>query len=114
MSLPYLNRAAIILEPTEAYLAWAKNYPVPVPDLTLADIRSEASVYLIPEQDAAPDAWLKENYLTIFEEELEAWCTEERFWPKNRSYQAFRRYFDIRFGSIVQDACPGRIVRSAE
>jgi hypothetical protein len=49
INLPTVNRAAVVLEPAQAYLEWAKGCPEAVPDLTIEELGEEGTVYLIPE-----------------------------------------------------------------
>ena len=112
-ALPTVNRAAVVLEPTPAYLEWAKECPDGLTDLTLADLGEEGTVYLIPETDAEPEAWLRRHYAPMFSNELFAWCTDEACWPRDRSYKAFKKYFPVRFCSIVLDLGRGPIERDS-
>jgi hypothetical protein len=107
--LPIVNRAAVVLEPAQAYLEWAKGCPEAVPDLTLEELGKEGTVYLIPETNDEPDRWLRRNFVTLFEYELEAWYTDRNFWPKDRPYRAFKRFFKVRFCSIVLDLEKGSL-----
>jgi hypothetical protein len=109
--LPLVNRAAVVLEPAAGYLEWAKECPDGLPDLTLADLREEGTVYLIPETDADPEVWLRRHYAAMFFHELFAWCTDEAFWPRDRSYKAFKKFFQVGFCSIVLDLGRGPIER---
>ena len=109
--LPTVNRVAVVMEPAPAYLEWAKECPDGLPDLTLADLREEGTIYLIPETDAEPEAWLRRHYAPLFANELFAWCTDEAFWPRDRSYKAFKKFFQVRFCSIVLDLGRGPIER---
>jgi hypothetical protein len=110
--LTSINRYALVLEPAEAYLAWAKEYPDPAPDLTLERLRSEGgSIYLIPDTHDNPEGWLMRNYKPLFEEELYAWCLAEHLWPPKRDYMTFREFFEVRFHSIVLDTVGGPLVR---
>jgi len=101
--LPAVNRNAVVLEMTDAYLAWAKSCPEGDVGLTLDELREEGTVYLIPEQDAKLETWLRRNYAAMFENELAAWCTDESFWPKDRSFKTFKKFFKVSFCSIVLD-----------
>lgn len=101
--LPSINRNAVILEPTEAYLEWAKQCPDTDPELTLDRLGEGASVFLIPEQAFRPDRWLERHYKALFECELDAWCTDETYWPEKLSLRLFRTFFRMRFCSIVLD-----------
>ena len=112
--LPTVNRCAVVLEPTSAYLEWAKSCPEGDEGLTLDEVREEGTVYLIPEVDAEPETWLKRNYKAMFEHELESWCTDDAFWPEDRSFKAFKGFFDIRFCSMVLDMGKGAIERDGE
>ena len=100
---PEVNRCAVVLEPTKAYLEWAKACPEGDPEPTLEDTCEEGTVYLIPVVDAEPDAWLKRNYEAMFKHELGAWCTDDAFWPKDRSFTAFKKFFAVKFCSMVLD-----------
>lgn len=113
-NLPTVNRCAMVLEPTKAYLEWAKACPESDPDLTLNELRQEGTAYLIPEVGEGPETWLKRNYAAMFEHELYAWCTDESFWPEDRSFKAFRKFFKVRFCSMVLDMGKGAIKRDGE
>ena len=39
----------------------------------------------------------------IFDHELYAWSTDEREWPKHRTYGMFREWFNIQFSSLCYD-----------
>ncbi len=77
--LPIVNRAAVVLEPAQAYLEWAKGCPEAIPDLTLEELGEEGTVYLIPETNNEPDRWLRRNFVAIFEYELNAWYRDRDF-----------------------------------
>ena len=107
--LPIVNRAAVVLEPAQAYLEWARECPDASPDLTLEELDEEGTVYLIPETDAAPENWLSRNFIAMFENELNAWYTDRDFWPKNCSFKSFKKFFKVRFCSIVLDLGKGSL-----
>jgi len=107
--LPIVNRSAVVLELTQTYLEWAKECPEALPDLTLEELGEEGTVYLIPETDADPENWLSRNYVAMFEHELEAWYTDKAFWPKDRSFKAFKKFFKVRFCSMVLDLGKGEL-----
>jgi hypothetical protein len=109
--LPTVDRFAVVLEPTVAYLEWAKGSPDCLPDLTMEDLGEEETVYLIPETDAEPEAWLKQNYAPLFNHELFAWCTDEACWFRDLSYKAFKKFFQVRFCSLVLDLGRGPLER---
>lgn len=109
--LPMVNRAAVVLEPAGGYLEWARACPDTPPELMLEEAVTEGTVYLLPETDAGPEAWLRRNYTTLFAHELFAWCTDEAFWPRDRSFKAFKKFFLVRFCSLVLDLGRGPIER---
>jgi hypothetical protein len=109
MDFPLVNRAAIVLEPAQAYLEWARECPEAFPNLTFEELCEEGIVYLIPETDADPDNWLRRHFLAMFEPELDAWYTDQAYWPKDRSFKAFKKFFKIRFCSMVMDLGKGPI-----
>lgn len=111
---PMINRSAIVLELTEVYLEWARKCPDSDPDFTLEEAFEDGTVYLIPEVYTEPEKWLKRNYRIMFEHELYAWYTDDTCWPKDRSFEEFKKFFKIRFCSIVLDLCNGLIEREYE
>jgi hypothetical protein len=106
---PIVNRAAVVLELAEAYLEWARDCPEAIPDLTLKELGEEGTVYLIPETDADPEKWLRQNFGAMFERELDAWYMDRAFWPKDRSFKVFKKFFKVRFCSMVLDLGKGSI-----
>lgn len=111
--LPTVNRAAVVLESAAGYLEWARGCPDSLPDLTMEDLGEEGTVYLIPETDTDPEAWLRRHYAPLFAHELLAWCTDEAFWPRDRSFKAFKKFFQVRFCSLVLDLGRGPIERES-
>jgi len=112
--LPTVNRSALVVEPTKVYLEWARGCPDGDPELTLDEICEEITIYLIPEVYAEPEAWLKRNYKAIFEHELESWCIDDDLWPGDRSFKAFRKFFRVRYCSMLLDMGRGAIERDEE
>lgn len=49
------------------------------------------------------EKWIKKNFDNIFINELNKWCTDESFWPTNRSYKMFKEWFDVAFYSMILD-----------
>ena len=86
-----------------------QRVPNASPDLTLEELDEEGTVYLIPETDAAPENWLSRNFIAMFENELNAWYTDRDFWAKNRSFKSFKKFFKVRFCSIVLDLGKGSL-----
>jgi len=110
-SFPAINRNVLVIEPTEVFLEWAKKNPDKDVNLTLKELIEDAAAYLIPEQEAGPEAWLKRNFKTIFEIELDGWCADPSLWPEDRSLKTFKKFFKIYFSSYVIDLAEGEILR---
>ena len=101
--LPAVNRAALLLTPTQAYADWA-NTCGEGPQFILSEMEDDATtVHLIPEVDYRPDAWLRKHYRRLFEHELWSWCTDPSSWPKDRSFRTFQQFFTVHFHSMVMD-----------
>ncbi len=49
--------------------------------------------------------------MTIFEIELDGWCTDPAVWPKDRSLKTFRKFFHVYYCSSVVDLGDGPIDR---
>jgi hypothetical protein len=101
--IPTINRYAIILDPAEGYFDWTKACPEPDPKLTLVELQIESTVFLVPETNTEPENWLKRNCKPILEHELEAWYTDENYWPEKLTYKLFKEFFNIRVSSMVMD-----------
>ena len=110
-NLPTINRNVLVVEPTEAFLEWAKKSPDDDMELTLNELAADMTAYLIPEQDADAESWLRRNFKTIFEIELDGWCADPSLWPENRSFKAFKKFFCVHFCSTVIDLAKGAIER---
>lgn len=101
--LTTVNRCAVAVQATEEYIEWARRSPEETTEGELEYLRKEAMVYLITETEYDIEKWLKRNYAAIFENELWGWCTDRELWPEDRSLEAFKRYFSVRFCPEVYD-----------
>ena len=110
-NLPTINHNAVWIEPTAVFLEWAQRFPDLDSELTLDELLKDSTAYLIPEQEDEPDSWLKRNFKTIFEIELDGWCTDISLWPKDRSFKSFKKFFAVHFCSLVIDLGKGSIDR---
>ena len=100
-----LNRSAIIVTPKQPFLEWLHSIDASSRDLEMADLRSDPSVYLFPEctNDNELTQHLKRACEEIFEQELESWDRLEEAWPKDRSFEAFQRWFDFSIHWMIFD-----------
>ena len=68
----FVDRTAVVLKPTQFFLDWLKSLDENMPDLSLEQIRSNCSVFLVPEFET-PEAvisYFDERYQQIFEAEV--------------------------------------------
>ena len=100
---PTINRYAFSVEVKKAFLEWAQKCFEEDEVLTLEKLNDEPTIYLIPAVVNEQYKWLKENYADIFGLQLASWCTDESLWPKDRSYKAFRKFFSVKFCSMLID-----------
>jgi len=109
-----VNRSCLIVTPAEGYVKWARALPDARGDEDPGGDDEFGTVYLIPEQFAGPEKWLRKNFKAIFENELEAWCLEKSWWPKHRGWDVFREFFDVKFTSVVVDLAREELAREAD
>lgn len=110
-----INRAALILKYREPATRWI-NEADPYnddPGITLEDANEEATVYLIGDEDAnepaAVDRWIERNYKRLFESELDGWYADPDLWPRDRTMQLFRSWFDVECHTTIIDTVGGDI-----
>ncbi len=70
----HVNRSCLIVTPAEGYVKWARSLPDATGDEQVGDPDEPFTAYLIPEQGAGPEKWLRKNCKAIFEQELAFWC----------------------------------------
>ena len=97
-----VNRYALVIQPTAFFLEWLRSTP-DSDDLGEKDFEFEHTVYLVPEIEGEPEFIAQKHYRTIFEQELMAWYEDESYWPEERSWENFQRFFEVSFGSVVHD-----------
>lgn len=99
-----LNRGALIVRAKQPYLDWAAK----LDDSGLVpNGADEQTVYLIPnfEDEDEAERILRKVNAEVFERELSGWHTDESAWPKNRSYDMFKKWFQVELHSMVEDLC---------
>lgn len=107
-----VNRGAVILKYKEPFLTWIieadpSEHKV---EISTETSKQERTVYLISDEDAENvDDWIRENYETLFEAELEGWYTDETLWPSKRDYTVFMEWFEVECHSVVLDTVGGEI-----
>jgi hypothetical protein len=104
-----LNRSAIAVTPKQPFLDWLNSVET---DNTRTLDQLEKTLYLIPDYEDPEEAesLLKVGYEGIFNRELFAWHMGEKSWPKDRSFELFKAWFDVEFFDTVVDIVAGPIV----
>jgi hypothetical protein len=99
-----VNRGLVIVLAKEPFRAWLQSLPDPC-DVTLEDLNEDATAYLIPEfeDDSEREKVLKKLFDLIFADQLAGWWTKEEDWPPKRDLRTFRKWFDLRFHSVIED-----------
>ncbi len=107
----FVDRTAVVLKPTEAFLNWLKSTDADLPDLTLAQIRSNCTVYLVPDTDEPEEviAYFNERYEEIFTTEIAGWEVEKHLWPEDMSLTGFWTFFDVEVHDMVLDMVDAEI-----
>lgn len=106
-----INRAAIILKYKEPAIRWVNNSDPndgdDATEVTAEEINRERIVYLITDEDADTDEsvshWIEVNYLTLFENELDGWVSDESMWPQNLSLDMFYEWFEVECHTLIVD-----------
>ena len=110
-----LNRAAVLLRYKAPAVAWINDADPrdQEPGITLDRVNEERTVYLIHEDDVDPpevlSSWIEQNFLALFENELEGWYVDESLWPKKRDFSTFNEWFSVECHSIIIDTVGGEI-----
>ena len=102
-----VNRAAIVVRPGQPFLDWLHRADPTSSELNLEDLRREPTVYLLPECENEREVreYLEEVCGQIFEEQLDGWYRVPSSWPSRRDLDAFDRWFEWSFHSMVVDLC---------
>ncbi|MEX2488341.1 MAG: hypothetical protein WD356_02315 [Pseudomonadales bacterium] len=110
-----INRGAILLRYREPMVRWI-NEADPcndAPGITRESLQQERTIYLVSDDDmdgeAAVARWIEANFDVLFESELEGWYTDPGLWPKKRTLELFREWFEVEYHSVVVDTVGGAI-----
>lgn len=97
---------ALVIRAKEAYWEWVVSLDDADSLVTLDELRSEATVYLVPEVEHEQDKRniLASLYRNIFMQQLYTWSDDERIWPEGITFVKFTEWFEYEFFSVVLDA----------
>ena len=102
-----LNRSAVILRAKQAFLDWRNAFELKEgrKGYTLEEIRDDPKVYLVfgfktvePVRET-----VMEEFDIYFADQLVDTVTSEEEWPKNRTVEMFKEWFDIEVFTTVDD-----------
>lgn len=103
---PVVNRIAAIVKVKQPYIDWANRLPDNSGMIVSAEeLNQSPTAFLIPsyETESSVERFLQKVKPRIFEQQLNAWCTEPAWWPKDRSAREFNKWFDIEVSEMVFD-----------
>jgi len=100
-----VNRSAVVVVPKQPFLDWLHRVDPTSRALTLTDLASDPSIYLLPECDFESDLEkrLKKACQEIFEDQLDGWYRVEELWPEIRDFAIFRQWFEYQLHSVLFD-----------
>ena len=99
------NRHAVFLKYKKPFIKWEKKtnpWKDSDPAFNIDKAPGRISLF-VKKENETEEEWLKKYFKFFFEEELLCWSTEKKDWPKKRTYQLFRRWFDISFTPYIFD-----------
>lgn len=99
-----LNRSIAIVRVKAPFKEWLRSLP-DSEDTTLQEINSDNSTYLLPTYELGyeQEEILRHFFEAIFEDQLNDWWTAEKDWPRKRTFETFRKWFDVELHSCVVD-----------
>jgi hypothetical protein len=108
-----INRIAIVVRPAQRFLEWLHQADPSSAGLTLKDLQTDPTVYLLRERENPQDLRdeLAKVCKDIFEEELDGWWRETSSWPQRRGISEFEQWFEWTSHVVVLDLCKGAIQR---
>lgn len=106
-TVPTINRTAVVTEPKEPYLAWARVLDGEDPTIDTMSREDLTSAYLIEEDAESKEETLSRHWDWIFAENLNSWHRDPSLWPQDRTYSMFMEWFDVRIVGIVYDLADG-------
>ncbi|MBF0197438.1 MAG: hypothetical protein HQL32_06995 [Planctomycetes bacterium] len=100
-----MDSSAIEIVALEPFLEWVNQLENDDEKISLEELEDDSNIYLIPECETEEDILniLSMKHEVIFANELYDWSTNEDEWPENRDFETFKKWFGVRFHSIVFD-----------
>ncbi|MBP6978133.1 MAG: DUF6398 domain-containing protein [Bacteroidales bacterium] len=107
IDLPFLDKVAIFVRPKQPFINWI-NEVNPRKPWTLDDFY-DGNTYLLSSEEydivdkEDIEQMLAENYIEIFENELQDVCTDTNYWPETINLDMFKEWFEYHVSSMVYD-----------
>ena len=112
-----VNRSVVLIRPSTAFANWLSSILDPqAAENAVNEARQDPTAYLVPEAEDAEDleALLEESWPILCENELAIWVDDDTRWPKERSPEMFREWFEVDKGSMVLDLCEWELEQDAD
>ncbi|MFH1008488.1 MAG: hypothetical protein V1800_13460 [Candidatus Latescibacterota bacterium] len=100
-----VNRSVAIIRPRQPFVDWANSLPDASAPVRLDSFKEDNLAILIPEYETPKEAefYVSELWKDLFEQKLWNWCTNESWWPTERTLKKFWKWFDAEYHSVVLD-----------
>lgn len=97
----FINRAVVVLRHREPFAAWARSVHTDEDD----GYEPWSEAFLVPEfeDEEETSAWIEAHVELFFEIQLDAWVTDRDAWPRERTWEVFREWFDIEVIEMAWD-----------
>lgn len=105
-----IDRTLAIIRPTQDYIDWLNEHiEADEEPITLDMLHEDCTCLLLPTFEVLDDAetYIRENFETIFKNELDDWEPEMAQTLDTQDYEAFSRLFEVEFHSMVFDMLTG-------
>lgn len=99
------NRSFLIVKPLKPLLDWIRTFEDY--DLDEEEILNNKKIYLVEDSDIFEEKELtdliKAHYSVIFQNELFTWNSDSSVYPKDMSFESFKKYFSVEFVDMAYD-----------
>ncbi|MDK2123328.1 hypothetical protein [Parachitinimonas caeni] len=112
----FVDRSIAVIKPKQPFLDWLNGVPENDIKLSLADIRNDCTVLMIPEVNEQEDgiSYIDDIADKLFEMELASWYEDESVWPQKRTLKLFWEWFDVEIHSMLVDTLDSEIQNSPQ
>ncbi len=110
----FVDRSIAIIKPKQPFLDWLNQQAGNEVELTLAELRTDCTVIMVPEAEEQEDVinHIDDIADKLFEMELSSWFADPNLWPASRSLKVFWDWFDVEVHLAVFDSVEAEISNS--